>query len=104
VDQEEKLEAKSGKNSGGFAQACAAARAASRTASECRSCGRIDILSGSNHPLNRQITLLRHMENPESSEFQNGVPFGSRPNILSYPKRKGLSGLTALLFYNKKYC
>ncbi|WP_207003548.1 hypothetical protein [Trinickia mobilis] len=45
--------------SGGFAQACAAARAASRKPAFGRFFARIVILSGSNHALNDQITLVR---------------------------------------------
>jgi hypothetical protein len=46
-------------NSGGFAQACAAARAASRKTVFWPIFTRIDILSGPNHTLNVQITLVR---------------------------------------------
>jgi hypothetical protein len=46
-------------NSGGFAQACAAARAASRKPVFGRFFSRVVILSGSNHALNGQMTLVR---------------------------------------------
>jgi hypothetical protein len=52
-------------NSGGFAQVCAAARAASRKPAFGRFFSRIAILSGSNHTLNAQITLVRHVKSQQ---------------------------------------
>ncbi|MCA8258262.1 hypothetical protein LGM89_33795 [Burkholderia sp. AU31624] len=57
---EEKSEAKIRQISCGFAQACAAARAASRKPVFGRFFSRIIILSGSNHALNGDLTLVRH--------------------------------------------